>query len=72
MENDRNTFKNLLVVPSQISVCPRWYSAAAKRLVDLLAAVLGLLLLSPLFAFIALLIRRDSPGPVFFRGPRSI
>lgn len=42
----------------------------AKRAFDLLAAALGLLLLAPLLALLALLIRRDSPGPVFFRQQR--
>lgn len=38
-----------------------------KRLFDLCGASLGLLLLLPLFVPIALAIRLDSPGPVFFR-----
>ena len=38
-----------------------------KRLFDLLGAALALLLLSPLLLLIALAIRLDSPGPVFFR-----
>ena len=42
----------------------------AKRLFDLLAAGAGLLLLAPLFAVIAVWIRLDSPGPVFFRQQR--
>lgn len=42
----------------------------AKRLFDLLLAGLGLLLLSPLFIGIAVWIRLDSPGPVFFRQER--
>jgi len=42
----------------------------AKRLLDLVAAALGLLLLAPLFALIALAIKFDSPGPVFFRQER--
>jgi lipopolysaccharide/colanic/teichoic acid biosynthesis glycosyltransferase len=41
-----------------------------KRLVDLAAGGLGLLLLSPVFAVIAILIKLDSPGPVFFRQVR--
>src|SRR5512133_353061 len=45
--------------------------AAARRLLDIIASGLGLLLLSPLFAFIALTIKRDSPGPVFFHGARA-
>jgi lipopolysaccharide/colanic/teichoic acid biosynthesis glycosyltransferase len=43
---------------------------ALKRLFDILAAALGLLLLAPLFALVAWLIKRDSPGPAFYRGPR--
>jgi len=41
-----------------------------KRLFDLVVAAAGLLLLWPLFALIALAIRLDSPGPVFFRQER--
>lgn len=39
----------------------------SKRAFDLAAALCGLLLLTPLLAAIALWIRIDSPGPVFFR-----
>ena len=42
----------------------------AKRLFDLVLAALGLLLLSPLLLVIAVWIRLDSPGPVFFRQER--
>ena len=42
----------------------------AKRLVDLLLSGIGLLLLSPLLALLALLIKLDSPGPVFYRQVR--
>jgi len=38
-----------------------------KRSVDLVGAWLGLLFLSPIMVFVALLIRFDSPGPVLFR-----
>ncbi|HSN32803.1 MAG TPA: sugar transferase [Ideonella sp.] len=42
----------------------------AKRAFDLILAFLGLVLLSPLLAAVALVIKIDSPGPVFFRQPR--
>jgi lipopolysaccharide/colanic/teichoic acid biosynthesis glycosyltransferase len=42
----------------------------SKRLLDLLSATLGLALLWPLFLLIALAIKLDSPGPVFFRQQR--
>jgi exopolysaccharide biosynthesis polyprenyl glycosylphosphotransferase len=41
-----------------------------KNLLDRVVAALGLLALSPLLAVIALGIRMNSPGPVFFRQPR--
>lgn len=41
-----------------------------KRLLDCTAAGLGLLLLSPLLLVVALWIKLDSPGPVFFRQER--
>ncbi len=41
-----------------------------KRIFDLLASALGLIILSPIFALIALLIRLTSPGPVFYRARR--
>ena len=42
----------------------------AKRVFDLAVAGLGLLLTSPLFLLIALAVKLDSPGPVFFRQER--
>lgn len=39
---------------------------ALKRLFDVTSAAAGLLLLLPLFPFIVLLIRLESPGPIFF------
>jgi exopolysaccharide biosynthesis polyprenyl glycosylphosphotransferase len=42
-------------------------SLFVKRGLDLAIAIAALLLLSPLFALIALAIRWDSPGPAFFR-----
>lgn len=42
-------------------------SKVVKRTFDLCSAVLGLALLAPVFVLIAVLIRTDSSGPVFFR-----
>ena len=41
-----------------------------KRFVDVVASAAGLLLLAPFFALIALAIKLESPGPVFFRQER--
>jgi lipopolysaccharide/colanic/teichoic acid biosynthesis glycosyltransferase len=45
-------------------------SAAFKRAFDLLGALLGLLAVSPLLIVIAVAIKLDSRGPVFFRQQR--
>lgn len=45
-------------------------SDRVKRAFDLLAAGCGLLVLSPVLLLLALWIRLDSPGPVFFRQER--
>lgn len=42
----------------------------AKRLLDLVFALLGLILLLPLLIVVALWIAIDSPGPIFFRQVR--
>jgi Undecaprenyl-phosphate glucose phosphotransferase len=43
---------------------------AAKRVLDLILGVLGLIALAPLMATVAIAIKIDSPGPVFFRQRR--
>lgn len=46
------------------------FEESVKRSVDLLSSALGLILISPLLLFIALAIKLDSPGPIFYRGVR--
>jgi lipopolysaccharide/colanic/teichoic acid biosynthesis glycosyltransferase len=41
-----------------------------KRTVDIVGAAFGLVLLAPLLVVVAVLIKLDSPGPVFFRQTR--
>ncbi len=41
-----------------------------RRLLDVMASLVGLLLLSPLFLLVALAIKLESAGPVFYRGER--
>jgi lipopolysaccharide/colanic/teichoic acid biosynthesis glycosyltransferase len=42
-----------------------------RRGLDVTAALIGLLLLWPFFSLISIAIKRDTPGPVFFRGKRA-
>jgi exopolysaccharide biosynthesis polyprenyl glycosylphosphotransferase len=46
------------------------FSRTIKRLMDIVGASILIALTSPIFAFAAWRIRRDSPGPVFFRQQR--
>ena len=46
------------------------YTRHFKRLIDLLLSAVGLTVLSPLFLILAIAIKVDDPGPVFFRQKR--
>jgi lipopolysaccharide/colanic/teichoic acid biosynthesis glycosyltransferase len=53
-------------------VWPRFsYARCGKRVADILAAALVLVLFAPVFPFLALAIKLSSPGPVFFRDKRQ-
>jgi exopolysaccharide biosynthesis polyprenyl glycosylphosphotransferase len=45
-------------------------SRMIKRTIDIAGAAFGLMMLAPFGALMALLIKRDTQGPVFFRQPR--
>jgi lipopolysaccharide/colanic/teichoic acid biosynthesis glycosyltransferase len=47
------------------------FEESVKRSIDLISSSLGLILISPLLLFIALAIKLDSHGPVFYRGLRT-
>jgi exopolysaccharide biosynthesis polyprenyl glycosylphosphotransferase len=49
---------------------PRKIYELAKRSLDIVAAALGLLLLSPMLAVLAALVKLTSPGPAFFQQQR--
>jgi len=46
------------------------WQLVVKRAVDVIGSVVGLIVLSPLFAVVAALVKLDSPGPIFFRQER--
>ena len=56
----------------QVSLDALWKVLAGliKRAFDFTVALIGLIVLSPVFVLIAILIKRDSPGPVFYRARR--
>lgn len=62
--------QNEAVRPYYEQLCQKTGSRIAKRLFDLLVSLLLLILLSPVFLGLALWIKADSRGPVFFRQVR--
>lgn len=57
-------------IPQVTSRVQNWLGDAVKRLFDIFFAFFVLLILSPFFILIAIALRRDSPGPAFYRGER--
>lgn len=55
-----------LATPARREWWRRYVYPAIKRTIDVVLALAALVLLAPLFALVAILIKRDSPGPVFF------
>jgi len=81
--NGNGSYTRLAVldVPGELPVALPWlggteanpssvYLRFGKRAMDVLVAGLSLLFLSPLFALLALLIKLDSRGPVFYKSMR--
>lgn len=62
-------FDGIPVISFETTPADEW-KLAVKRLEDILAAALGILILSPLFLAVAALIKLTSTGPVFFRQTR--
>ena len=58
-----------VLIEIEQGLMPKW-QRLVKRLIDLVASALMLVLLSPLYAYIMLRVRLSSPGPIFFRQQR--
>ncbi|MEM1216210.1 MAG: sugar transferase [Bacteroidota bacterium] len=73
---DQHTYsrlERLVLRPRQASVLPkvRWKMPLWKRAVDVLGAATLLLLLSPVLVLIAVLIKLESRGPIFYVSKRA-
>ena len=55
---------------SVIQAINKSWANLIKRSFDIVMSLIGLLFLGPVFLYIAALIKRDTPGPVFYWGPR--
>jgi lipopolysaccharide/colanic/teichoic acid biosynthesis glycosyltransferase len=54
----------------RVPASPSYLTLVAKRALDVAGSAVGLLLLLPLFALIAISIKLSNPGPIFFRQER--
>jgi diguanylate cyclase (GGDEF)-like protein len=56
--------------PSPIRTIIAFGMRLVKRSFDISLSLIGLLFLTPVFVYIAALIKQDSTGPIFYQGPR--
>jgi exopolysaccharide biosynthesis polyprenyl glycosylphosphotransferase len=64
-----NNILGAVLIDLRTDLMPQW-QLNIKRLIDVVAALLGFILLSPLILYVALRVRFSSPGPVFFSQER--
>ncbi|MCH1624895.1 sugar transferase [Fredinandcohnia quinoae] len=55
----------------ELSKAKHFYNNVIKRGFDLISALILLVLLLPLMIIISILVKADSPGPIFYRGNRA-
>ncbi len=65
MEMHRLYSENIVVLTVNNNLT-RWYNMLTKRVFDYVLAFIGTVLISPFLVFIAILIKLESPGPVFY------
>lgn len=61
---DMDILRGLPFIELKCTALDGW-GKVIKRVVDVLSAIMGLILFSPLFALLAVLIKLDTPGPAF-------
>jgi lipopolysaccharide/colanic/teichoic acid biosynthesis glycosyltransferase len=64
------TVHHFMDLPSRGISVPR-FALMSKRLIDMIASAAGLVLMSPMLALIAALIKFDSAGPALYSAPRA-
>ena len=64
-----NYLYGAVLIELQRDLMPKW-QIITKRLIDVLISLIGLILLMPLFVFIMIRVKLDSPGSLFFKQKR--
>lgn len=68
---DIETISGIPVITLKGTPLDGW-GKVVKRLVDVFVSGVGLIVLSPIFALVAIVIKLNSKGPVFFHQPRAV
>jgi exopolysaccharide biosynthesis polyprenyl glycosylphosphotransferase len=61
-----NNILGAMLVEADFEVMPQWQKSA-KRIFDVLLSTIALMLSFPIFLLLAILIKTDNPGPVFYK-----
>jgi len=69
--NETLTYDGIYMDETQIFTYWQMMYLPVKRLADFACALIGLILCLPIFLAVAVLIKLDSPGPVFFKQKRA-
>ena len=64
-----NNILGAMLVEVDFEVMPTWQKVL-KRMMDIVVSSLALVILSPVYMVLALLVKLDSKGPIFFTQPR--
>ena len=67
-----NFYKTLRSQVSQLTQVPQvpYHIPVSKRVLDLILSLIAIIFLFPFFFIVAILIKLDSPGPIFYRSKR--
>jgi len=64
-----NHIYGAILIEIDQEIMPRW-EQLLKRMIDVFVSILGLIILSPVFLYVALRVKMSSPGPIFYRQSR--
>lgn len=57
------------LIEIQRELMPRWQQIT-KRAIDIVVSIIGMILLFPLYVYVALRVKMSSPGPIFYKQER--
>lgn len=62
--------RDIVIVPKIAKGASKINYISVKRIIDVIISIIGLIVLSPIFLILAIIIKLDSKGPVFFAHTR--